>query len=393
MLTDIEIRKAKPEAKARKLRDGGGLYLDVRPTGSKFWRYRYRLGGAEQTYTIGEYPGVSLQGARSERDRARGQIRQGVHPGHERARTRSNLIAENANTFETIAKEWIQGRKAHWSAYYLKQVESYLAGDVYPKIGRRPIRSINSADVLDVLNAVAGRGAEAAAINMRQWISAIFRFAVATLRAENDPAAPLRGAIRRPPIQNASPKDQGQICDFLKRLRAYGGNRTTAIALELLLILFVRTVELRTAPWSEFDLKRGLWAIPGSRMKRRRTHLVPLPEQAVRLLQELQEITGAGVHLFPNMRRPKDVMSATTVNRALEHMGYPSGFFTGHDFRATASTRLHEMGYRSELVELQLAHAKTDKVAAAYNHAEYLGERVTMMQAWADWLDGQSLPK
>ena len=178
------------------------------------------------------------------------------------------------------------------------------------------------------------------------------------------------------------------IADFLKRLDAYGGNRTTAIALRLLLLTFVRTVEMRKAEWTDFNLDESEWRIPAEKMKMRRTHIVPLARNTVDLLRELQQITGAGRWLFPNNRRPRDVMSATTVNRALEHMGYASGAVTGHDFRATASTRLHEMGFRSEFIELQLAHVERNRVKAAYNHADYLPERRQMVQAWADWLDG-----
>jgi len=178
------------------------------------------------------------------------------------------------------------------------------------------------------------------------------------------------------------------IGDYKARLTTYGGNRTTVIAMRLMLYTFVRTVELRKAPWAEFDLVAGEWKIPAERMKMNRVHVVPLARQALALLEELQKITGAGEWLFPNFRHPSDVMSATTINRALEHMGYASGLWTGHDFRATASTQLHEMGYRPEVIERQLAHVEGNKTKAAYNHAEYLTERREMMQAWADWIDG-----
>lgn len=387
-LTDIRIRQTKPAVRPQKLADGNGLYLEVRPNGSKLWRYRYRIEGRFNLYAIGAYPALSLADARAEHLRARDLVKRGVHPAHERARTRSEATSRNADTFKVIAEEWISEKQKTWTPYYEKQVRSYFDRDVYPRIGRRPMQSITSDDVLKILRAIADRGANAAAILVRQLISQVFTYAVRTLRATSDPAHVLRGAIIRPPVQHADAKGREDIAEFVGRLRAYGGARTTVIAMWLLLLLFVRTGELRRAPWSEFDIGRALWTIPAGRMKKRRVHLVPLPKQAVALLRELHGITGAGTHLFPNMRRPKEaVISATTINRALEHMGYESGFFTGHDFRATASTHLHEMGYRDEVVEMQLAHAKKDKVGAAYNHAQYLPERVEMMQRWADWLD------
>ncbi|MGH8076285.1 MAG: tyrosine-type recombinase/integrase, partial [Lysobacter sp.] len=236
-LTDVQIRQAKPADKPIKLLDSDRLYLLGMPSGSKLWRYRYRIDGRENLYAIGEYPTISLQEARTRRDQARGLVKQGIHPSHERQRTRSDQTVHNVNTFKAIAEQWIDAHRGRWSAYYLKQVESYFRRDVYPKIGKRPIRAVTAADVLDILTTIAGRGAEAAAINVRQWISGVFRHAVATLRADTDPAAALRGAVIRPPVQNASPKDRDEIRDFLARLRMFGGNRTTAIALRLLLIL------------------------------------------------------------------------------------------------------------------------------------------------------------
>lgn len=386
-LTDVRIRQAKPVDKPLKLLDGSRLYLIVMPSGAKLWRYRYRIDGRENLYAIGEYPTISLQEARMLRDAARALVKQGIHPSHERARTRSDTAASNANTFKAIAHAWIEAHRARWTPYYVKQIESYFERDVYPKIGKRPIRSVTAADIHGIITAIAGRGAEAAAINVRQWCSAVFCHAVAHLCADSDPAAALRRTVIRPPVEHAKPLTEDGITTFFARLATFGGNRTTAIALHLLLLLWIRTAELRKAQWCEFDLDGTLWTIPAGRMKRRRKHLVPLPPQAIALLHELHTITGGGKHLFPNTRRPKDVMGATTVNRALEHMGYPSGEVTGHDFRATASTLLRERGHRSEVIEVQLAHAKKSKTEAAYNHAEYLPERTKMMREWAGWID------
>lgn len=391
-LTDVRIRQSKPKEKPFRLADGGGLMIEIRPNGSKLWRYAYRIGGKPNLCALGAYPEVSLQDARAAHAEARALVADGIHPSHEKARNKAEAVVRGGDRFKAVALEWIESKRSKedrpgWSPYYETQVRSYLDRDVFPKVGNRPMRGITPAEWLGIIQSVADRGAEAAAILVRQIVSQVYTYGIARMRADNDPTYPLRRAIVRPQVQHAAPKDRDTIRDLLQRVHAYGGNRTTAIALRLLLLTFVRTGELRKAPWSEFDLDAGMWTIPGERMKKRRTHLVPLAPQAVALLRELQEITGANVHLFPNNRRPRDVMSATTINRALEHMGYPSGFFTGHDFRATASTRLHEMGFRSDIVEMQLAHAKTDKVAAAYNHAEYLPERKAMLVSWADWIE------
>lgn len=294
---------------------------------------------------------------------------------------------ERANTFEAVAQEWLERKKGKWSAYSHKQATSCLEQNAFPKIGKLPIRKVTAAHLLEILQAMEKRGAETYAMQLRQWCSAIFRHAVVTLRADGDPAAALKGALSRPQINHSKPMSAEQIGDFKVRLAKYGGNRTTVIAMRLMLYTFVRTAELRKAPWAEFDIEAAEWKIQPERMKMKRVHVVPLPRQSLALLEELRTITGAGKWLFPNFRRPNDVMSATTINRALEHMGYASGLWTGHDFRATSSTRLHEMGFRSEWIERQLAHVEENKTKAAYNHAEYLPERRAMMQAWADWID------
>lgn len=390
-LTDVKIRQSKATDKVLKLTDSNGLYLEVKPNGSKLWRYRYKIAGKENLFAIGEYPAVSLQDARKSRDDARELVKQGVHPSHARQSSLTDQLVKNANTFEAVSREWLDRKKEKWTPYYHRQATICLEQNAFPKIGRLPIRNVTAAHLLEILQAMERRGAETYALQLRQWCSAIFRHAVVTLRADSDPAAALKGAIQRPQVNHSKPMSAGQIGDFKARLTKYGGNRTTVIAMRLMLYTFVRTVELRKAPWAEFDIVAAEWKIPPERMKKRRLHIVPLARQAIALLEDLKRITGAGLWLFPNFRRPDDVMSATTINRALEHMGYASGLWTGHDFRATASTQLHEMGFRPEVIELQLAHVEENKTKAAYNHAEYMTERREMMQTWADWID--SIPE
>lgn len=386
-LTDVKIRQAKASDKTLKLTDSNGLYLEVKPNGSKLWRYRYRIAGKENLFAVGEYPALSLQDARKARDDARDLVKQGIHPSHARQSMLTDQLIKNANTFEAVTREWLGKMKPDWTEYHHKQVTNCFEQNAFPKLGRLPIRNVTAAHLLDILQTMEKRGAVTYSLLLRQWCSAVFRYAVVTLRADADPAAALKGAIRRPKVNHSKPMSVETIGDFKARLSKYGGNRTTVIALRLMLYLFVRTVELRKASWPEFDLPGSEWKIPAERMKMRRIHLVPLPRQAVALLNELHRITGAGDWLFPNNRRPDDVMSATTINRALEHMGYASGLWTGHDFRATASTQLHEMGFKPDVIERQLAHVEENKTKAAYNHAEYLAERRVMMQAWADWID------
>jgi integrase len=266
-----------------------------------------------------------------------------------------------------------------------------MASDVYPYIGALPIRSVTAAHLLEIVRRVEGRGAETVALLVRQWCSAVFRYAVATLRADGDPAAALRGAIARPKVEHRKPLTRLQITAFLKALDGFSGFRTTSIALRLALVTFVRTVELRAAQWSEIDFDRAEWRIPAERMKMREPHLVPLSTQALALLHELHKLTGNQRWLFPNYRRPETCMTATTLNRALERMefnGKDSIGFSAHGFRATASTILNEAGYRADVIERQLAHKERNTVRASYNQAEYLAERRDMMQQWADLVDG-----
>lgn len=385
-LTDTKVRNSSPGQKPYKVSDSGGLYLLVKTNGTKLWRWKYRIAGKENHFAIGQYPLVSLAEARTARDAARKLAKQGVNPAHNRASLRVAQVSENKNTFEAIALEWIEQNKNNWSAYYLRQVERALKADAYPYIGTLPMRAITAAHILEIIKRAEKRGAATVAILLRQWCSSIFRYAVSTLRADVDPAAALKGAIHRPKVQHSKPLTRKDIPGFLVALEKNGGYRTTAIAMRLLMLTFVRTVELRCAEWAEFDLGGAEWRIPAVRMKMGEPHTVPLSTQAVELLHELYALTGGQKFLFPNYRRPITCMTGTTLNRAIERMGY-GGKFSGHGFRATASTMLNEMGYRSDLIERQLAHAERNKVRASYNQAEYMPERVAMMQAWADLID------
>jgi integrase len=266
-----------------------------------------------------------------------------------------------------------------------------LKSDVYPAFGALPISQVTAAHILAVMKSAESRGAETIAILIRQWCSQIFRYAVSNLRAESDPAAALRGAVIRPKVKHNKSLSKQELAGVLAKLHVFSGERLTAIAMELLMLTFVRTVELRCADWAEFDLKAKLWTVPASRMKMKTAHIVPLSKQVVALLAELNELTGGKGWLFPNNRRAKACMSATTINRALERMGLAGKAsdlgFSAHGFRGTASTLLHELDFRPEWIELQLAHAPRNKVAAIYNKAQYLNERAVMMQSWADYVD------
>ncbi|MEE5122136.1 integrase arm-type DNA-binding domain-containing protein [Pseudomonas alliivorans] len=384
-LTDVKIRQAKPANKTQKLTDGAGLFLEISPGGSKLWRYRFRLGGKENTYAIGSYPDVSLSAARVERDLARDLVKSGRNPAHVRQTEKASQLADNRNTFKVVAQEWIEKRLAKRTEKYRDQIGRAFENDVYPSIGRLPLREITAAQILGIITRMDERDATTLALMVRQWISSVFCYAVVTLRADADPAAAVRGAITRNDVNHSKPMDLEQLSEYFAAVAKYGGHRSTVIALYLLPILFVRTVELRFAEWSEFDLANAVWLVPAKRMKMRRPHLVPLPAVALVFLRELREITPGDL-LFPGMRHPKQPISATTLNRALEYMDLKG--WHCHDFRATASTHLYDSAkWRSEVIEMQLAHQEPNRTKGAYNHAKYLSERVPMMDWWAAKLE------
>ncbi|WP_036267863.1 tyrosine-type recombinase/integrase [Methylocaldum szegediense] len=383
-LTDNTIRNAKPHQKPVRLYDSGGLYLEVAPSGGKWWRFKYRFDGKEKRISLGTYPETSLKEAREKRDHARKLVAQGIDPSAERKATKT----AESETFEAIYREWLEKFSPRWAPSHKENIVRRIEKDILPWLGARPIAELKAADLLTALRRIEARGALESAHRTKQACGQVFRYAVATGRAERDPTADLRGAL--PPSTKKSfaaitdPKDVGAL---LRVIDGYEGSFIVRCALRLAPLVFVRPGELRQAEWSEFDLERGEWRIPGSKMKMKEPHIVPLSRQALVILEELRPFTGTGRYLFPSERSRDRPMSDGTVNAALRRMGYGSDVMTGHGFRTTACSILNEQGWNRDAIERQLSHAERNKVRAAYHRAEHLPERRKMMQAWADYLD------
>ncbi len=385
MLTDTAIRRAKPRERPYKLADGGGLYLLVNPNGARWWRLKYRVEGREKLISLGVYPDVPLKDARERRDDARKLLASGVDPGAKRKAEKS----AHADTFEAVAREWFDKFSAGWAPTHADKVFRRLELYVFPWLGSHPIRSIVAPDVLACLRRVEARGTLETAHRTHQHCGQVFRYAVATGRADRDPCADLRGALPPATKQHlASITDVLRVGELLRAIDGYAGTEIARCALRLAPLVFVRPGELRGAEWSEFDLESAEWRIPAERMKARVQHIVPLSRQALAVLEELRPLTGSGRYLFPSARTFQRPMSNNTLNAALRRMGYTTDDMTAHGFRSMASTLLNEQGWSRDAIERQLAHGERDEVRAAYNYAEYLPERRKMMQAWADYLDG-----
>ena len=390
-LTDTRIRSAKSMPKAYKLSDGGGMYLLVSPDGSRYWRMDYRFAGKRRTLALGVYPTLTLSEARARREAARASLADGVDPGVVKKATKRAAKLSGENTFEVVAREWIANQHKRLSQAYCALIVTRLEADIFPEIGSRPVADVDAAELLAALRKVEKRGVIETTLRLRQTCGQVFRYAIATGRAKRDPSADLKGALKspgRPRGRKAMPLDE--VPNFLAALRAYEGDPRTRLALHLTVLTFARTTELRAARWSEFEGLEGInpvWRVPAERMKMRREHIVPLAPQAVAVLQELRALphSEASTLLFPSPSR-EGYMSNNTMLFAMYRMGYHSRA-TVHGFRAMASTALNEMGFRPDVIERQLAHEEQNAVRAAYNRAEYLGERRAMMNHWADHLD------
>lgn len=387
-LSDTAIRSARPGARPVKLSDGGGLYLLLTPTGSRLWRMKYRFAGKEKLLALGTYPTVTLKDARDRREEARKKLAAGYDPSEARKAQKRADKDKAANSFEVVAREWFQLTKVKWEAEYAKLIMHRLERDMFPFLAKRPINEITAVELLAALRKIEKRGAVDTAHRSLQKCGQIFRYAVVTGRADRNPTVDLREALKPAPKQHyASIKDPKEVGALVRAIHGYQGAFETKCALLIGMLTFVRPGELRKAEWTEFDLVQGEWRIPGTRMKMKEQHLVPLSKQAVAILQKLHAVNGHGRFLFPSVRTSERPMSENTVNAALRRLGYTRGEVTGHGFRSTASTLLNELGWPGDAIERQLSHGERDEVRGAYNFAEYLPVRKKMMQAWADYLD------
>jgi integrase len=387
-LTDTKIKAAKPREKAYKLADERGLFLLVNPNGSKYWRFKYRFGGKEKLLAIGVYPDVSLAEAREKRDAARKMLTNEVDPSLNKQITKRAIKQATENSFQAIAVEWFTKFSPKWAPTYSCKVIGRFEKNVFPWLGTRPIHEINAPELLLVLRRIESRGAIETAHRVNQICGQVFRYAIATGRAERDVSADLRGALAPVvPKHHASIIDPLEIGKLLNAINNYQGYFATKCALQLAPLLFVRPGELRHAEWSEFNFETAEWRIPAEKMKMRKIHIVPLAKQVVSILQELYPLTGNGKYVFPSLLSNSRPMSESTVNTALRRMGYTKEEMTGHGFRSMASTLLNEQGWHFDAIERQLAHTERNSIRAAYNYAEYLPERRKMMQHWADYLE------
>ena len=399
-LTDIAIKNAKTDAKPLKLFDSGGLSLLVTPAGGKWWRLKYRYSGKEKLLSLGIYPDVPLagrqdkktglwiEGAREKRDHARKLLACKIDPAESRRAEKAAGAVAGQNTFEVIAREWHAKQSGSWAKVTADAKLVRLEADLFPGIGKKPIRDLNAPALLKVLQAVEGRGANELARRVRQILGQIFRYAISTGRISVNPAADLAGALPPAnPVHHAAITEPKAVGGLMRAIQDYQGEPVTRAALRLAPLVFVRPGELRAAEWEEFDLDEATWRIPGERMKMREAHIVPLSKQAVAVLRELSSHTGNGRFVLPSIRSRARPMSENPVNAALRRLGYTKAEMTGHGFRSMASTLLNEQGWHRDAIERQLAHAERDTIRAAYNRAEHLPERKRMMQAWADYLD------
>jgi integrase len=388
-LSDVKIRAAKPRAKVHKLSDGNGLQLWIDPRGYRLWRFAYRFAGQQKTLAIGAYPDVSLAVARDRRDEARSLLKAHQDPSSVRKVERATRHIAAANTFRLVSDELLERSAEQRRAPATLELNTWLLRAACESLGDRPISEITAVEVLAVLRGVEQRGRRASAHRMRAAIGQVFRYAIATARAENDPTVALRGALLDTTRKNrAAILHPAELGAFLRAADGFVGQPETKAALRLLPLLFTRPGELRRARWQEFSLLHAVWKVPAQNDKMRRGFDVPLARQACAMLEELCSISGSRDLVFPGARSPNRPLSENTLNAAMRRMGYTEEQVTAHGFRATASTLLNESGlWSKEAIERSLAHVERDSVRRAYNRAAYWDERVRMMQWWADHLD------
>jgi integrase len=396
-LKDITVRNIRPLSKPQKLSDGGGLHLLVQPNGSKLWRLAYRFEGKQKTLALGVYPSISLADARTGRDEAKKLLARSIDPSAQR---KSDRRAEIGNSFQEVAEELLAKVEREGRAEVTLSKKRWLLAFAFPAFGDRPVGEITAHELLSLLREIEGRGLFETAKRLRSTCGMVFRYAIATQRAERDPSADLRGALTsHQVIHRAAIVDPAKIGPLLRAIEGFDGQTVTRLALCLAPYVFVRPGELRQAEWDEFDLDAAVWSIPPEKTKMRRAHRVPLSRQSVVIVRALKNVTGDGRWLFPSVRTSLRPISENTLNAALRRLGYSSAEMSTHGFRSMAATRLNEMGnWNPDAIERQLAHQEANAVRRAYTHgAEFWSERVQMMQAWSNYLDelreGQSVTK
>lgn len=406
MLNDTQCRNAKAADKPYKLADEKGLYLEVKPSGVKAWRYRFKLAREgvvkESVFAIGDYTSVpsgetaeqsrerraggrfTLAEARDERIKARGLVKQGINPVHDRQQKRVFRQQESDNTFEAMAREWLGLRD--WEEVTKARRLDMLQRVVFPKIGKLPLKAIKPAHVLEVLNAANKDNGPSVAAEAQRTISSVFDLAVSTLKADTDPVYPVRKALPKNKTQHKRPLSVAEIGQLMRDLAGYERNFQTVAAFKLQWLTLARPGEVLGATWSEFDLDGAVWRIPAERMKMRKEHVLSLPTQAVDILRKVQAVNGHRVHVFPHRDDREKQMTDATLRQALGYLGW-AGKYSPHATRHTGSTRLNELGFNSDWIERQLAHAERNAVRGTYNQAEHFTNRGAMMQQWADMLD------
>lgn len=380
-----QVETAKPKEKPYKMADGGGLYLLVKTNGSRYWRLKYRIDGKEKLLALGVYPDVSLADARAKRDEARKGIAGGIDPLEVKKEQKVEREAQVKNTFQQIALEWHSMKVKKWSAGYASDILEAFNKDVFPFIGQRPVADIKPLELLNVLKKMEDRGATEKAKKVRQRCGEVFRYAIVTGRAEYNPAPDLTSAMQGHESTHYPFLTTEELPAFFKALAGYSGSELMVLAARLLIITGLRTGELRGALWSEIDTKKALWEISAERMKMRRPHIIPLSTQALAIIEQIRAMTGQFPLLFPGRNDPSKTMSEASINQIFKRIGY-TGRVTGHGFRHTMSTVLHEQGYNTAWIETQLAHVDKNAIRGTYNHAQYLDGRREMLQWYADYM-------
>lgn len=385
-LTDAQIRRLKAPEKEKKLSDSQGLYLLLKPSGGRLWRMAYRYGGKQKALALGQYPHVGLMEARQKRDAAKTLLAKGLDPSHEAKTAKAEAALSNENTFNLIANELLEKMEREGLAETTLKKRRWLLDMARPDLGERPIKDIAASEILVPLRKVEALGNYETARRLRATIGQVFRFAIATARADNDPTFGLKGALTTPKVvHRAAITDWQRLSGLIRCIWEYEGAYETRAALKLMALLYPRPGELRLAEWSEFDLEKATWTIPAPRTKMRREHRKPLPDAAVEIIRDLHQLTGNRPLVFPSVSSPKRPISENTLNASLRRMGFTKEEMTSHGFRATASTLLNESGkWNPDAIEAELGHVGADEVRRAYHRAAYWEERVKMADWWAE---------